>query len=113
MKLLSSSAALCIGGLTLLGFSSCNRNPVIDNYTFVVTGDDRIAPKEDSLHPEYHTINVYQVKRLFKEVSELKPLPKMLVIDGDLVLGYTDGDTVKLANELREWIKLYKESPLA
>jgi len=29
------------------------------------------------------------------------------------VLGYTDGDTVKLANELRAWIKLYKESPLA
>jgi hypothetical protein len=37
----------------------------------------------------------------------------LLIINGDLVLGYTDEDTVKLANELRAWIKLYKESPLA
>jgi len=113
MKIYLSSILVIIGFSILVCFSGCNRNPVIDNYTFVVTGDDRIAPKEDSAHPEYHTINVYQVKRLFKEVSEMKPLPKMLIIDGDLVLGYTDEDTVKLANELKEWIKIYKESPLA
>lgn len=100
--------------IAVLFFSSCRHKvPVIKSYTFVVTGDDRIAAHEDSLHPEYHTINQYQVKRLFKEVSELKPLPAMLIMNGDLVLGYCDGDTVKLANELREWIKLYKESPLA
>jgi hypothetical protein len=113
MKLFAGLASVSIGILTLFSFSGCNSNPVIDEYTFVVTGDDRIAAKEDSAHPEYNTINEYQVKRLFKEVSEMKPLPKMLIVDGDLVLGYTDGDTVKLANELKAWIKLYKESPLA
>jgi hypothetical protein len=71
---------------TSLLFFGCSRNPVIDEYTFVVTGDDRIAPKEDSLHPEYNTINEYQVKRLFKEVAEMQPLPKLLIINGDLVL---------------------------
>lgn len=112
MKLFSGLTVAIIGTSALLTFLGCNRNPVIDEYTFVVTGDDRIAPKDDSAHPEYNTINVYQVKRLFKEVSEMRPLPKMLIMNGDLVLGYTDGDTVKLANELRAWIKLYKESPL-
>ena len=102
-----------IGLTATLLFTGCNNNPVIDNYTFVVTGDDRVTSKEDSLHPEWGTINEYQVKRLFKEVSEMKPLPRMLLINGDLVLGYTDRDTVKLANELKAWIKLYKESPLA
>ncbi|HTA27146.1 MAG TPA: metallophosphoesterase [Bacteroidia bacterium] len=113
MKLSSLLLYPSLGIIALSVFSSCTRNPVVDDYTFVVTGDDRIAPKEDSAHPEYNTINVYQVKRLFKEVSEMKPLPRMLIINGDLVLGYCDGDTVKLANELRAWIKLYKESPLA
>ncbi len=113
MKISSFLLIPVIGITALLTFSGCNRNPVIDDYTFVVTGDDRIAPKEDSAHPEWNTINEYQVKRLFKEVSEMKPLPRMLIINGDLVLGYCDGDTNKLANELRAWIKLYKESPLA
>ncbi len=108
-----SSCLIVSGFASILFFTACNRNPVIDNYTFVVTGDDRIAPREDSAHPEYNTINVYQLKRLFKEVSEMKPLPRMLIMNGDLVLGYCDGDTVKLANELKAWIKIYKESPLA
>jgi hypothetical protein len=113
MKLYRGLSLAVIGVMGILSFSGCKHNPVIEEYTFVVTGDDRIAPKEDSAHPEYNTINEYQVKRLFKEVSEMEPLPKLLIINGDLVLGYTDGDTVKLANELRAWIKLYKESPLA
>jgi hypothetical protein len=112
MKLFFRLVFIFLGVSSLAGFLGCNRNPVIDEYTFVVTGDDRITPKEDSAHPEYNTINEYQVKRLFKEVSEMKPLPKMLIMNGDLVLGYTDGDTVKLANELKAWIKLYRESPL-
>lgn len=113
MKLFPAITSSLIGFTVLIGLSSCHRNPVIDQYTFVVTGDDRIAAHEDSLHPEYNTINIYQLKRLFKEVAEMKPLPKMLIFNGDLVLGYTGGDTVKLANELRAWIKAYKESPLA
>ena len=73
MKLFSVVTVAIIGISTLLCFSGCNRNPVIDEYTFVVTGDDRIAAAEDSAHPEYNTINEYQVKRLFKKVSEMKP----------------------------------------
>jgi hypothetical protein len=71
MKISALLIVPVIGISAILFFSACNRNPVIDEYTFVVTGDDRIAPKEDSAHPDYNTINVYQVKRLFKEVSEM------------------------------------------
>jgi len=111
MKKISLFLTLLIGALSLLFFSSCNHNPVIEDYTFVVTGDDRIAP-DDTNANNPSTTNTYQLKRMFKEVSELSPLPKMLIFNGDLVLGYCDGDTVKLANELKEWIKIYQASPL-
>lgn len=111
MKLLSTLSLAVIGTITLGSFSACNRNPVIEEYTFVVTGDNRVAAEDTGGDPS--TTNTYQLKRMFKEVSELKPLPKMLIFNGDLILGYTDGDTLKLANELREWIKIYKASPLA
>jgi hypothetical protein len=81
------------------------------SYTFVVAGDDRVAPEDTAGNPS--TINIYHFKRLLAEVAQLSPLPKYLFFNGDLVLGYTGHDTVKLANELRAWIKLYKESPLA
>jgi hypothetical protein len=110
MKLFSRVSIAISGALALLSLSSCKHNPVIEEYTFVVTGDNRVAAEDTTGDPS--TTNTYQLKRMFKEVSELKPLPKMLIFNGDLILGYTDGDTIKLAHELKEWIKIYQESPL-
>jgi hypothetical protein len=110
MKTLFYLSAVLAGMSGVLCISGCNHNPVIDDYTFVVTGDNRVAAEDTVGDPS--TTNTYQLKRMFKEVSELNPLPKMLIFNGDLVMGYTDEDTLKLAHELREWIKIYKESPL-
>ena len=85
MKLFSGLRTAIIGASVLLSFWGCNRNPVIEEYTFVVTGDNRVAPGDTAGVPG--TTNTYQLKRMFKEVSELRPLPKMLIFNGDLVLG--------------------------
>jgi Calcineurin-like phosphoesterase len=94
----------------LLGLSSCSRYSRQD-YTFVVCGDNRVAPEDTTNDPS--TTNTYQLNRMFDEISKLNPQPKFLIFNGDLVLGYCDGDTVRLERELREWVKLYKASPLA
>jgi hypothetical protein len=97
--------------LCLLTLSSCSRFGNKEDYTFVVLGDNRIAPEDTVNNPS--TTNTYQLKRMFDEISQLKPLPKFVFFNGDLVLGYTDGDTVRLKRELEEWKKIYEASPLA
>lgn len=101
---------LFVAGCSLIALSSCSRYSNKINYTFVVAGDVRLKASDTADNPS--TANVFQLKRLFKEVSELRPLPKFLIFNGDLVFGYTT-DTIRLANELKAWIKIYKESPLA
>ena len=104
-------SGLYICAVVLLSLTACNRYAHKTNYTFVVAGDDRLAAEDTVGNPS--TTNQYHLKRLFAEVAQLKPLPEYLFFNGDLVMGYTDNDTVRLARELREWIKIYKESPLA
>ncbi len=99
---------LCLFPALLL--NACSRYSNKRDYTFVVAGDNRVAPS-DSLG-DASTANVYQLKRMFSEIADLKPVPKYFFFLGDLVLGYT-GDTVRQERELREWKKLYLESPLA
>ena len=82
MKTLFYLSAVLAGMSGVLCISGCNHNPVIDDYTFVVTGDNRVAAEDTVGDPS--TTNTYQLKRMFKEVSELNPLPKMLIFNGDL-----------------------------
>jgi hypothetical protein len=102
---------ICIGAMLLFLVPGCSRYGQKLDYTFVVAGDNRVAAEDTVGDPS--TTNTYQLKRMFSEITDLKPLPKFLFFNGDLILGYTDGDTVRLAHELREWIRIYKESPLA
>ncbi|HTB31843.1 MAG TPA: metallophosphoesterase [Bacteroidia bacterium] len=124
MKSIVVSFFTIMGIWVLLSFSGCcsdntpDTNVVVppshavpdtSDYTFVVTGDNRVDQGEivgDT------TTNTYQLNRMFMEVSEMKPLPKMLIFNGDLVFGHTN-DTGKLGNELRIWIGLFNKSPLA
>ena len=99
-----------IAGCLLIIISSCTRFGRKLDYTFVVAGDVRVKPQDTVGDPS--TANVYELKRLFTEVSKLKPMPKYLFFNGDLVVGHTS-DTVRLARELENWVKIYKESPLA
>ena len=80
------------------------------DYTFVTVGCNRVDDA-DSTANQPSTANVYQLNRLFTEVANLKPLPDYLFFTGDMVIGYKN-DTVRLAQQLRGWIALYKASPL-
>jgi hypothetical protein len=100
-----ASIALCS-----LCIVSCGRFSNKLDYTFVVAGDDRLAAEDTVGNPS--TTNIYHIKRTFEEIAQFNPLPKYLFFNGDLVMGYTDNDTVRLAHELKEWIKLYKASGL-
>jgi len=107
----SSFFSACLVMAALFTLSGCSRFGHKQDYTFVVLGDNRVAPEDTVGNPS--TTNTYQLKRMFEEIAQLKPLPKFVFFNGDLVLGYTDGDTVRFKHELEEWKKIYQESSLA
>ena len=80
-------------------------------FSFVVIGCNRVD-KSDIAATSPSTANIEQLNRTFKEISELSPLPKFLFLTGDLVYGYTS-DTANLESQLKGWLQLYEQSPLA
>ncbi len=80
------------------------------DYCFVVVGCNRVSKSDVT---DASTANVYHLNRTFLEVSQMNPLPKYLFLSGDIILGYTNGDTVTLASEYAAWTQLYLNSPLA
>ncbi|NNM95212.1 MAG: hypothetical protein HKL88_07100 [Bacteroidia bacterium] len=112
MNILRTIKGICpVIILTALLLTGCKRFSTKADYTFVVVGDNRVAPA-DTLN-DASTANTYQLNRMFAEIAALNPRPKYFFFLGDLVLGYTNGDTIRLVRELREWKKLYLSSPLA
>jgi hypothetical protein len=82
------------------------------DYSFVVVGCNRLD-REDTTTANPSTANMEQLTRTFQEVAQLKPLPTYFFLAGDMVLGYTSGDTVLLARQLNAWKQVYEQSPLA
>ncbi len=80
-------------------------------FSFVVVGCN-LVDKGDIGKTAPSTANIEQLKRTFKEVSELSPAPKFLFFSGDLVMGYTS-DVDALESQLKGWRDLYESSPLA
>ncbi len=85
----------------------CNRVDYLD--TAITTGDPDFACGKS-------TANVYQLKRLFTEISHLNPLPHFLIMTGDIVMGYltpSTPDTTELAKQLTAWRAIYESHPLS
>ena len=107
-------ALLCLNLLQIKGFAQTG---TID-YSFAVVGCNRVdyldtAATTGKLNSTgQSTANVYQLKRLFTEVSGLTPMPKYLFIAGDVVMGYIN-DTVALTNQLRGWKQIYRNHPIS
>jgi hypothetical protein len=110
-------------GLALLtGIVACNKNfsgssnIIIAEkdsllFSFVSIGCNRIDKGDYSaINPS--TANTTQLTRTFNDILSLKNTPKFLFFIGDMVLGYTGGDTAKLGSELRAWVNLYEQSGL-
>jgi hypothetical protein len=97
--------------LTLtLALATISVNAQTLDYSFVTVGCNRVDDVDSTMNKP-STANVYQLNRLFTEVSNMSPLPDYLFFTGDLVIGYKT-DTVRLANKLKGWIALYKASAL-
>ncbi len=103
-------------------------NPIIVptsnfDYSFVTVGCNRVDYLDTAIttgDPDYatgkSTANVYQLKRLFTEISHLNPLPKFLIMTGDIVMGYktpSTPDTIELAKQLNAWRAIYENHPLS
>jgi len=83
----------------------CNRVDYLDT-TFSTTDPNYAAGKS--------TANVYQLNRVFTEISHLSPLPKYLVMTGDIVMGYKGvADTAELSRQLIAWRAIYESHPLS
>ncbi len=88
------------------------------DYTFVTVGCNRVDYLDTAATTGMpnstgaSTANVYQLKRLFTEVSQMNPLPKYLFLTGDIVMGYIN-DTVALAKQLKNWKLIYTQHPLS
>ena len=95
--------------ISLIGLSAQAQKTL--DYSFVTVGCNRVDDV-DSTANKPSTANVYQLNRMFTEVSQLSPLPKYLFFTGDLVIGYAK-DTVRLATQLKAWVDLYKAHPLS
>jgi hypothetical protein len=94
--------------------SQINETAFSDNdveFSFAVVGCNRVS-KRDVDNADPSSANVEQLKRTFKEVSELNPPPKFLFFAGDLVFGYSS-DMNKLETQLKAWSEIYEKSPLA
>ena len=93
------------------------------DYSFVTVGCNRVDYLDTAYStndPDYSagasTANVYQLKRLFTEISKLNPLPKFLIMTGDIVMGYktpSTPDTIELAKQLTSWRQIYENHPLS
>jgi hypothetical protein len=88
------------------------------DYSFIVVGCNRVDYTDTSATTGtpyatgLSTANVYQLNRLFTEVSQLNPMPKYLFMAGDVVMGYIS-DTVELAKQLTYWKQIYTQHPLS
>ncbi len=98
-------------------------SPSIYDYSFVTVGCNRVDYLDTAFttgDPLYSTgastANVYQLKRLFTEISQMNPLPKYLFMTGDIVMGYktpSTPDTIELAKQLTAWRAIYESHPLS
>jgi len=80
------------------------------SFSFVLVGCNRVDVAD--VTPENpSTANIEQLNRTFREVAELRPLPKFFFFVGDLVYGY-NSDASVIEDELIAWRELYENSSL-
>ena len=84
-------------------------------FSFVVVGCNRLDKADTNFLANPSTANKEELNRMYREVAQLRPLPRFVFFTGDMVFGYSlaAADTAKLATELASWIALYQASPIA
>ena len=81
-------------------------------FSFVVVGCNRVD-KADTATNKPSTANRAELYRTYREVAQMRPLPRFVFFAGDMVFGYvkppngpTAPDTVSLATQLSSWSEL-------
>jgi len=92
------------------GSSNDSTSPSPVAFSFVFVGCDRVLAA-DATPDNPSTANLAQLERDFAEIPRLKPRPTIAFVVGDLVLGL-NADLAKLRDQLENWKKLYRDSPL-
>ncbi len=85
-------------------------DPVV--YSFAFFGCNRVD--KDDWNPESNpsSANLPQLRQSFEDISKIKPLPDLLFMTGDLVLGYGNDQGEEVRKQLDGWIAEYRHSPL-
>lgn len=79
-------------------------------YSFVFLGCNRVDRHQeyDSTATNASTANLYAMKRIWNEVSNLDKKPDIFFFLGDMVLG--ESNSVKLDSQLKAWVELYNDT---
>jgi uncharacterized protein YjiK len=130
----ATSGTLSVTAGNACGTSAARTLPIYTNipitvnttsydYSFVTVGCNRVdyldtafSSNDIDYSTGASTANVYQLKRLFTEIAHLNPLPKYLILTGDIVMGYktlSTPDTAELAKQLTAWKAIYESHPLS
>ncbi|MBI1331915.1 MAG: hypothetical protein GC165_03450 [Armatimonadetes bacterium] len=81
-------------------------------YSFAFFGCNRVD--KDAWHKKKNpsSANLPQLQQSFQDIANIKPMPKLLFMTGDLVLGYKDDQGEETRGQLDAWISEYRKSPL-
>jgi len=85
-------------------------DPVV--FSFAFFGCNRIDKGDWDKASNPSTANLPQLRQNFLDISNIKPMPKILFATGDLVIGYGDDKGEEVREQLDAWIAEYRTSPL-
>jgi hypothetical protein len=102
-----------IGLLSLLPLfaSSIQDDPV--TFSFAFFGCNRVDKADWDIATNPSSANLPQLRQSFQDISNISPMPKVLFMTGDLVLGYGNDKGEECRKQLDAWISEYKSSPLS
>lgn len=87
-----------------------DKDPV--TFSFVFFGCNRVDKSDWHRKENPSSANLPQLRRTFKDIENIKPMPKILFAVGDLVLGYKDDGGAEVRSQLDAWIAEYRTSSL-
>ena len=98
--------------LTLMSVISApiQADPV--TYSFAFFGCNRLEDADWDKVANPSSANLPQLRQSFQDIASMNPMPKLLFMTGDLVIGYKDDKGEALRKQLDAWIDEYRKSPL-
>lgn len=100
-------SALALGAVLATQSAS---DPVV--FSVAVFGCNRLEKDDWDASRNPSSANLPQLRRNFDDIAALKPIPNLLIVAGDMVLGYADDQGEAVRSQLDAWIAEYRTSNL-